>query len=382
LHIITEGDYKDNIERALPHLPQAKNMHFYYNPFPEWIREMCEKQDVWRFYRHYKNWQKKTYAIALDIIANHRIDIVHQLNMIGFREPGYLWKIANIPFVWGPVDAKEKFPVAYLDGMSQKQKLFIQLKNVITKWQLRYSFRVKNAVRKASYVVSASTESVKSFHKYFNISSPLINETGCYSNIHHNNNQEKHKKETFDILWVGQLYARKQLALALKTIAKLKHLEKIKLHVVGGGDTCTYQTLAESLNISDKCCWYGLIPHQEVQKIMQTSNILFFTSVAEGTPHAVLEAISNCLPVVCFDCCGQGDSINEKVGVKISLSNPQQSIDEFASKIEYLYNHREVLEEMSKNCILRQQELSWENKAKQMIALYNQSINQFEKVKK
>jgi hypothetical protein len=24
------------------------------------------------------------------------------LNMIGYREPGYLWKL-NVPFVWGPM---------------------------------------------------------------------------------------------------------------------------------------------------------------------------------------------------------------------------------------------------------------------------------------
>jgi glycosyltransferase involved in cell wall biosynthesis len=107
---------------------------------------------------------------------------------------------------------------------------------------------------------------------------------------------------------------------------------------------------------------------------MQRSDVLFFTSVAEGTPHAVLEAISNRLPVVCFDCCGQGDSVNEKVGIKIKLSNPQQSINEFAEKIEHLYHHREELTEMSENCLLRQKELSWENKAKQMTVLYNQAI--------
>ena len=379
LHIITESEHQDKIEKATQILPQRTNMHFYYNPISEKAREMSENQGDWRFYGYYKNWQEKTYSIALDIIAKNRIDIVHQLNMIGFREPGYLWKIANIPFVWGPVDAKEKFPVAYLKGLSLKQQLFIRLKNLITKFQLSHSLRVRNAANRASYIISASSESVKSFRKYFGIDSPLINETGCYSDANQIKYHKKPDKETFDILWVGQLYARKQLALTLQTIAKLKHLEKIKLHIVGGGEADKYQALASSLNISDQCCWYGLISHQEVQNMMQSSDILFFSSVAEGTPHAVLEAISNCLPVVCFDCCGQGDSVNEKVGVKIQLSNPQQSIDEFAKKITFLYHHRELLVEMSGNCILRQQELSWDNKTKQMIALYQQAIDNFKK---
>ena len=78
---------------------------------------MCWNQGDWRFYSHYKKWQKRTLKIASDIIKQHPIDIIHQLNMIGFREPGYLWQI-NKPFVWGPVDAKENFPIAYLTGAS------------------------------------------------------------------------------------------------------------------------------------------------------------------------------------------------------------------------------------------------------------------------
>lgn len=48
--------------------------------------------------------------------------------MIGFREPGYLWKIENKPFVWGPIDAKESFPTTFLKGVNLKTKVFILLK--------------------------------------------------------------------------------------------------------------------------------------------------------------------------------------------------------------------------------------------------------------
>lgn len=139
LHIITEGEFQDNIEEVIQTLPQGKNMHFYYNPVSEEIRKMCWNQGDWRFYKYYKGWQWKTYQIAKDICQQTNIDILHQLNMIGFREPGYLWKISNIPFVWGPVDAKESFPMAYLEGASLKTKLFMQLKNTITKWQLQHA---------------------------------------------------------------------------------------------------------------------------------------------------------------------------------------------------------------------------------------------------
>jgi glycosyltransferase involved in cell wall biosynthesis len=111
--------------------------------------------------------------------------------------------------------------------------------------------------------------------------------------------------------------------------------------------------------------------YEIAKEIMQQSDIFFFTSVAEGTPHVVLEAIGNNLPVVCFDTCGQGDSVNEQVGMKIPLSTPKQSAKDFAEKINYLYHHRDVLQQLSKQCSQRQEELSWDNKAKQMVTLYS-----------
>ena len=107
---------------------------------------------------------------------------------------------------------------------------------------------------------------------------------------------------------------------------------------------------------------------------MQQSDLFFFTSVAEGTPHVVLEAIGNNLPVLCVDICGQGDVVNDKVGIKVPLTNPRQSVKDFAEKIEFLYSHRDVLKRMSDNCSERQKELSWDNKAHQMVELYNQII--------
>lgn len=374
LHIITEGEFREKIETVVPTLEQGGNMHFYYNPVSEEIRKMCWNQGDWRFYKYYREWQWKTYLLAKDICQKEHIDILHQLNMIGFREPGYLWQLSKengVPFVWGPVDAKDKFPVAYLDGAGLKTKLFMRLKNFLTGIQLRYSKRVLLAARQSSVIFSASSNSQRSFKKYMNIDSPLLNETGCYVQDHPI--VDKTDKETFDVLWVGKMDFRKQLALALQTVAKSEN-NKLRLHIMGGGDAESYQSLAKSYGIADKCIWHGAVSHDEVQDIMQKSDIFLFTSVAEGTPHVVLEAISNNLPVVCFDTCGQGDAVKDKVGRKIPLSSPCQSVSDFAKLLNELEDNRSLLKQLSENCKERQQELSWEEKAKTMMEWYEKIL--------
>lgn len=374
LYIITEGEFRDKIEEVVPTLEQGKNMHFYYNPVSEEIRKMCWNQGDWRFYKYYREWQWKTYLMAKDICSKEHIDILHQLNMIGFREPGYLWKLSReneLPFVWGPVDAKDKFPVAYLDGAGLKTKLFMRLKNFLTGIQLRYSGRVKKAARQSSVVFSASSNSQRSFKKYFGIDSPLLNETGCY--IQNHTLEDKTGKDTFDVLWVGKMDFRKQLGLALVSIGKTGN-DKIILHIVGGGEAEQYKSQVAALGIAERCVWHGAVTHDEVQSIMQQSDVFLFTSVAEGTPHVVLEAIGNNLPVVCFDTCGQGDAVNDKVGRKIPLSSPCQSVSDFAKLLNELEDNRSLLKQLSENCKERQQELSWEEKAKTMMEWYEKIL--------
>ena len=369
LYIITEGEFRSNIEEVVPTLEQGKHMHFFYNPLPDKVHKMCWNQGDWRFYWYYSKWQKKTLKLAEQIIAEHHIDVVHQLNMIGFREPGYLWKL-NKPFVWGPTNAKEAFPIAYLQGAGWKKSLFIRLKNQITKMQLKHSSKVRNAVNKASCIFGASSDSVRSIQKYFGHQAILMNESGCEltdMNIQH----DFENKEYLDLLWVGRFIFTKQLELAIKSVV-IANNEKLRLHIVGGSkeEEEQYKKVADTFGANHLCVWHGKVSHDEVQTLMQKSDVFFFTSIAEGTPHVILEAIANGLPIVCFNTCGHGDVVNGLVGRKIELTNPSQSSVEFAKILNELESHRELLKEMSDNCKQRQSELTWEEKAKTMVGCY------------
>lgn len=379
LHIITEGEFKDKIEAVLPTLPQGNNMHFYYNPVSDAIRKMCWNQGDWRFYKYYRKWQWKTYLMAEEIIKQHHIDIVHQLNMIGFREPGYLWKIEDKPFVWGPIGGLKQFPSSYLEGAGLKMKLFNRIKNIINIYQIKHDKRVNQALKKADLLISSIPDSYNAIKKYKGLNSIIIPETGCFidSDTVKRNSDEKANGD-FRLLWVGKFDFRKQLNIALATMVKLKDKSNIKLIICGSGSddqVSYYKQMAVNLGIDDNVVWKGNIENSKVKEEMRKSDIFFFTSVSEDTSTVVLEAVSCELPVLCFDTCGMGYVINESVGQKVPLTNPRQSADDFADKINYLYNNRDFLQKLSDGCKQRQKELSWDNKAKQMVELYNKVIN-------
>lgn len=376
LYIITEGEFRDKIESALPGLPQGKNMHFYYNPVPDKVRKMCWNQGDWRFYRYYRKWQWKTYLIAKEICVHERIDIIHQLNMIGFREPGYLWKIENIPFVWGPIGGLKLFPLAYLRGAGWKLKVFNRVKNIISILQLKHSPRVDKALRHSKILISSIPDSYRMIKKYKGLESIIIPETGCYVRDEVQRSVETCTNSKMRVLWVGKFDFRKQLGLAIRTIAEIRDLN-IELVVCGTGNDNQVQhyiQLSENLGASKLIRWKGNVDNSEVLREMQSADLFFFTSVSDDTSTVVMEAISNGLPVLCFNACGFGYVVNDTVGVKIPLSNPDQSVREFAEKIRYLYAHRDVLQRLSLGCKQRQKELSWDNKARRMVELYNSCL--------
>lgn len=374
LHIITEGEFKEHIEKALKVLPQADNMHFYYNPVPDKVRKMCWNQGDWRFYRYYKKWQYSTYTMAIEICQKQQIDILHQLNMIGFREPGYLWKITDTPFVWGPIGGLKQFPAAYLKEASVKIRLINRLKNIINIKQLRYDQRVHKALNRADLLISSIPDSYIAIKKYKGLESVIIPETGCFPSG--NNSTKRFNNDYFELIWVAKFDFRKQLALALKSIAASKN-NVVRLHVYGEGNQkqeSEVKELALKLNIDKQIIWYGNQSNETVQKAMRKAQLFFFTSVSEDTSTVVLEAVSNNLPVLCFDTCGMGAVINDKVGRKVPLSNPENSIDNFAEQINILEGQRFLLEEMSFNCEQRKKELSWDKKAITMLGLYENCL--------
>jgi len=367
--VITEGEFRENIEKALAELPQKDNFTFIYNNVSDKVRKMCWNQGDWRFYYYYRKWQKKTLEIAREICEKEKIDVIHQLNMQGFREPGLLWKIKGPKYVWGPVGGMGLVPMSYLKGETLKKRLFFGLKNIINKIQYHYQPNVHHAVRRADVLLASTPDEQRIFKEIYHRDSYFVNDTGCELNmVAHDWNRADNAP--LDIIWVGKFDFRKQLGLAIRVIGELRDMN-VRLNIVGGGPhENDYKKLAEELGVSDKCVFYGIVPNNEVLKMMQKADLFFFTSIKEDTSTVILEAINTGLPIVCFDTCGFGPIVDESIGRKIKITNPKQSIKDFAEVIRELYHHRELLPQMSDNCVAKQEELSWNYKARFVVGLY------------
>ncbi len=145
VHVITEGGMAGEHRKGTrPSAAGRQHRVPLSSRAGEGAPDVLEPGD-WRFYHHYRRWQERALVLARKIMEENRIDLIHQLNMIGFREPGMLWKIKGVPYVWGPVGGMENAPVAYLWESGWKRAVQAALKNVINAAQARFQPRVRKS---------------------------------------------------------------------------------------------------------------------------------------------------------------------------------------------------------------------------------------------
>ena len=98
--------------------------------------------------------------------------------MIGYREPGYMWKLP-LPMVWGPIGGHAQLPWKYLSLLGGRAKIYHGFRNILNNIQMWSSFRVRRAAKRANVLIAATSSDKFALLKIHNRESILINETGA-----------------------------------------------------------------------------------------------------------------------------------------------------------------------------------------------------------
>jgi len=326
------------------------------------------------YYVGYKTWQKEAYKEAQKIIIRKKIDIVHQLTSISFREPGFLWKL-DIPFVWGPCSGLVKIPLSFYRNLTIAEVMFEMLRNLSNYLQSNFSYRIRQAIKKAAIIYTVTKDDYIYFNSKTNINIRMMLDVGSYSYPYSIQREKDDVHGPVKLLWVGRLVYTKALDLLLKSLSIDKNMNnQIELRIIGDGPLRSrYEDLVKELQIVN-VIWMGNILHDEVFSLMQNSDILIHSSIKEATSAVILEALTFGLPVICHDAFGMSHAINETCGIKIPLESPNKSIVGFYKAINQCVQNRELIDKLKGGAFNRSKELSWKNMAGSIANDYNNII--------
>ena len=335
---------------------------------------------VYSFYLAYNFWHRQAASQAKRIIANGHFDLVHYLCPIGYREPGYLWKIDK-PYIWGPIGG---MPAAHiLKGMPRPliATFKTHLKNLINTVQLRTNRRLRHALVRADKVVAATTENAKIIRGRFGVKAQHIPENAIPSDwIEDSNNLATNDLNApLRLIWIGSLDYRKSPDLLLAALAKI-HKENWSLDILGEGPLSeSIRIEIAKLGLESKITLHGNLPRARVLKMFAVSGLHALTSLNEANTTVIWEAMAAGTPTLALDHCGMRDTICEKCGVRIQITDFESTRDRIANAIKNLIKDRAALSDLANGTLHCRMKHTWEERAQLWLEVYHEAIIMREK---
>jgi len=297
------------------------------------------------FYFAYRVWQKQVYRIAKKIVIKEQFDLIHYLGPIGYRTPGYLWKI-NLPYMWGPIGGTNNVSLKLMGALSVIGKLKFGFRSIINSYQLRFNRLIKKAIIRTDILLTATTNVQKDILYYYNKYSiyypenSIINTGKC--------NIIKFKESKLKLIWIGNIIEGKALIILLRSLVKIRNRSAIELHVVGDGPLRRKLQKYSEINDLQNCIiWHGAVQRGQVFNLLNDVHLNIVTSVSEGNPTTIWEAMSQGVPTMSLDHCGMHDTICDKCGIKIPILSLDQVINDIAINIEGFLGDRGELIRLS-----------------------------------
>lgn len=331
-----------------------------------WLRSLA-------YYHTYEKWQRAALARARELHRQVRFDVVHQLNMIGYREPGFLWSL-DVPFVWGPIGGFAQMPWRYLHAMGPAGALSLGLRNVVNALQMRLSRRVRSAIRASDLLIAATSVDSVAIAKLYGRQAPVVHETGTAPESAPVVRAIE-SGEPLQVLWCGLMVPRKAVGVALRAVALASQEIPIEFHLYGAGPQQPFaRRLAQQLGVQDRCHFHAQRPRAEVVDRMRACHVLLFPSLQEATSATVPEALATGLPVLCHKICGHGDVVTDQAGIRVPVADPAQSVKSFANALVSLWREPERLRAYSIAAAESAPRLAWSAKGGAADDLYRQAI--------
>lgn len=152
------------------------------------------------------------------------------------------------------------------------------------------------------------------------------------------------KEKKHIVISVGRLVHTKRFCDLIEIFSSIDIPYDWELHILGDGpEKENLLKLIKKLKVSDKVKLKGQV--NDVDYYLSKASIFAFTSISEGFPNALSEAVAFPLPVIAYDCpVGPSDIINNNEnGYLIPLNDRQQ----YKDKLEEMMLSRELRSEMT-----------------------------------
>jgi len=371
--VLTRTIFRDPIEAEVARNP-IQNLHFIYFDPLNWTEDWRGRQGAVQL--HYYLWQIQAYFVARPLHKQIDFDLVHHVTYVKFWSPSFL-ALLPIPFIWGPVGGGEQAPKPFWHDFSRWGKVYETLRDLAQRLGEQDPFTRITAQR--SILAQATTEeTAKRLLKLGATNVQVFSETGL-------SKPELARLEQCPIpenspvrfISMGRLLHWKGYHLAVRAFAKAE-LSAAEYWLLGDGpERERLQALAKKLGVASQVKFWGKLPREQLMDKLGQCHVLVHPSLHDSGGWTCLEGMAAGRPVICLDLGGPATQVTQETGIKVSASDPQETVKGLAEAMTRLAGDSELRVRLGQAGQKRVKEVyDWEVKAEIWVQLYQDVVAQ------
>ncbi|MDJ0616376.1 MAG: glycosyltransferase family 4 protein [Calothrix sp. MO_192.B10] len=345
--VMTPVENLVKIEQVLTSQPQA-NFHVIPVAHPAWMTPYKRyiPQKLWGIL-HYLAWQQRAYDAAQQLDQVYGFDVVHHLNMGSLQAGSSLWRL-NKPFIFGPCGGGQVAPAAFkkyfLKGWSAEA-----LRSLVSTRLIFLNPLLRRNFSQTDLVFATNQETAKLARQLGAHRVELLLDLGLPEDYFLQALPTRSSSQELQLLWVGKVIPRKGLPLTFEALSKVSPSIPFKLTILGRGSLDHYiPKWIKEYGLEGKVEYRGHIPWTEVKKAYLDSDVFIFNSLRDSSGAQLLEAMSQALPMITLNHHGARDFVPNGAGIKVPVTNPNESVRALAQAVEYMYKNPEERRKMGR----------------------------------
>jgi len=318
---------------------------------------------------HYYLWQKSALKTAKNFKKN--VDIIHHVTWGSIKGGSNLWRLQK-PFVFGPIGGGQIAPPGF-SSIFGKGYLIEQIRTFYTKNIIPINPFSKSLMRNTALVLVTNKDTSLLVKRIGAKYVEFFLDTGLPESFYPYRFPIRNTGNVFKLLWVGGLYPRKALPIAIEVIKRLKF--PVKLIIVGDGPMRKkLESLFRDPIFRKKIEWWGQVSWDRVKEAYLASDVFLFTSLRESFGSQIVEAMAFGLPIITLNLHGARDWVPDNAGIKVDVGSLKATLEGLVLSIERLYRSPEQCSVMGRVGYEFAKQQTWSRKANLISQLYGNVI--------
>ncbi|MEA5573948.1 glycosyltransferase, partial [Calothrix sp. UHCC 0171] len=312
--VLTASFNKAKIEATLTDNP-IHNLHFIYVEHPTWFNSLMYHvfgRDSSNY--HYLVWQYYAYKVALRLDKEQNFDLIHHITIASLPCGSWLWRLQK-PLIFGPAGGGQVASPVFKKYFLNEWRLE-GIRTFITEKLLPLALPLRKTIKRTNLLLAANSDTIHLGHRLGAQRIELFLDTHLSEDYFCEEPPTRAFSQELRLLWVGRLYPRKALLLALEALSKVNPSIPFKLTILGSGpQDCYVSSWTKELNIEDKVEHIHQVSWEEVRNKYLNSDVLLFTSMRDTFGSQLMEAMAQALPIICLNHQGARDFVPNNAGI-------------------------------------------------------------------